>query len=34
VIFNIHLTANLLKNLLVKKSFKSVKISHNYGRGR
>ena len=29
--FNIHLTANLLRNLLVKKICKSVKIWQNYG---
>jgi len=29
--FNIHLTANLLGNLLVKKFYKSVKIWQNYG---
>jgi len=30
--FNVHLTANLLGNLPVKKSSKSVKISQNYGQ--
>jgi len=30
-IFNMHLTANLPRNLSVEKIFKSVKISQNYG---
>jgi len=30
-IFNMHLTANLPRNLSVKKNYKSVKIWQNYG---